>query len=277
MKPTKNVILSGATGFIGQHLVPILLKNNYKIIAITRDLKKAKKLDWFKDVEFINCNLHIEHPQIKLTEDSGLIHLAWQGLPNYQSTFHIEENLPRNYNFIKSLVQKGLKHALITGTCLEYGFQYGPLSTLHKPSPQNPYAIAKNTLRKNLETFSKEKTFTLQWARCFYMYGKGQSPNSILSQLDEAIDKKEKNFNMSGGEQLRDYLPVEKVAQHLFDLYISKKPGTYNICSGHPISIRRLVEEHIKERNSNIKLNLGHFPYPNYESMAFWGVPNFPK
>ncbi|MFM8742985.1 MAG: methyltransferase domain-containing protein, partial [Cytophagales bacterium] len=79
-------------------------------------------------------------------------------------------------------------------------------------------------------------------------------------------------FNMSGGEQLRDYLPVEAVAQQLFELYVSTRTGTYNICSGNPISVRRLVEERIKDRCASIQPNLGYYPYPDYEPMAFWGV-----
>ncbi len=47
--------------------------------------------------------------------------------------------------------------------------------------------------------------------------------------------------------------------------------GTYNICSGEPISIRRLVEARIAERGAAIQPELGRYPYPEYEAMAFWG------
>ena len=106
------------------------------------------------------------------------------------------------------------------------------------------------------------------------MYGKGQNPKSLMSQLDVAIKKGDPVFKMSGGEQLRDYLPIENVAQKLLDLFIKNKDGCFNICSGNPISVRRLVEERIKERGSDIKLDLGYYPYPDYEPMSFWGVRN---
>ena len=80
---------------------------------------------------------------------------------------------------------------------------------------------------------------------------------------------------MSGGEQLRDYLPIEDIVEQLADLYESGRCGTYNICSGKPISVRRLVEKRVKERGSNIKLNLGYYPYPDYEPMEFWGIREF--
>ena len=47
--------------------------------------------------------------------------------------------------------------------------------------------------------------------------------------------------------------------------------GIINCCNGKPISIRKLIEDHIKKRGKSIKLNLGYYSYPDYEPMAFWG------
>ena len=77
---------------------------------------------------------------------------------------------------------------------------------------------------------------------------------------------------MSGGEQLRDYLSVAEAAKHIVSLALIKKDiGTINVCSGSPISVRRLVEGWVKENGWSIRLNLGHYPYPDHEPMAFWG------
>ena len=77
---------------------------------------------------------------------------------------------------------------------------------------------------------------------------------------------------MSGGEQLRDYLPVAQAARYLVSLaLIEKDIGVVNVCSGTPISVRKLVEGWIKENGWPIRLNLGRYPYSDYEPMAFWG------
>ena len=102
----------------------------------------------------------------------------------------------------------------------------------------------------------------------FLYIWKRTNSNSLLSQLDSAINNN-KIFNMSGGEQLRDFLPIETVVEQIFELYVSKKKGAFNVCSGKPISIKELVENKIKERGSSIKLNLGYYPYPDYEPMQF--------
>jgi len=269
---TRQVIVSGATGFIGQHLVPLLINNGYEVIAIARNLTKAKSFEWFERVNFIELDLNRDTFKFRFKKGAGLIHLAWDGLPNYKSSFHIEKNLFSSYNFIKSLVCQGIEHVLVSGTCLEYGIQSGPLSSSLDTNPQIPYAIAKDSLRKFLNCLSSEKALNLQWARLFYSYGEGQNPNSIISQLDQAMVNNELIFNMSGGEQLRDYLPIEEVAIQLFQLYEYKKPGNYNICSGSPISVRSLVEQRIKNNRSNIKLGIGILPYSDYEPMEFWGI-----
>jgi dTDP-6-deoxy-L-talose 4-dehydrogenase (NAD+) len=266
-----QIIVSGATGFIGQHLIPLLLQAGHEIVAIGRDKDKARRFNWHDRVQFVALDYHHSTQQVIPKAGACLVHLAWQGLPNYKSLFHFEENLPKNYAFIKALVEAGVTKVLVTGTCFEYGFQSGPISAKHPTMPANPYALAKDCLRKYLESLQKEHPFTLQWARLFYMHGKGQNPNSILAQLDAAIAKGESHFNMSGGEQLRDYLPVEEVALQLSQILEQNENGIFNVCSGKPISIRRLVENRIKEKASSIRMNLGYYPYSELEPMAFWG------
>jgi dTDP-6-deoxy-L-talose 4-dehydrogenase (NAD+) len=77
---------------------------------------------------------------------------------------------------------------------------------------------------------------------------------------------------MSAGEQLRDYLPVNELASHLVALAMRRPDaGVVNVCSGRPVSVRSLVERWVQENGWEIALELGYYPYPDYEPMAFWG------
>jgi dTDP-6-deoxy-L-talose 4-dehydrogenase (NAD+) len=68
-------------------------------------------------------------------------------------------------------------------------------------------------------------------------------------------------------------LPVEDVAGQITRLAMAgNNVGAINICSGKPISVRKLVERWLEENNWDIELNLGYYPYPDYEPMAFWGA-----
>ncbi|BEU22376.1 NAD(P)-dependent oxidoreductase [Paraburkholderia sp. 22B1P] len=269
-----KIVVTGATGFIGAHLVSELLSRGHEILALVRNESNARSFHWSSEVRLVTADIGCRDSGFfeRLGDQDAIIHLAWPGLPNYHAPFHFEENLPTAYRFLTQCVTAGISQVLVTGTCFEYGMREGCLSEGLECQPTNAYSLAKDTLRKFLEVWGQQRPFTLQWARLFYMYGEGQNPRSLLAQLDRAIDDGDAVFNMSGGEQLRDYLPVEQVAQRLALLVEHPElTGVTNICSGAPISVRRLVEQRIAERDAQIALNLGHYPYPSYEPMAFWG------
>lgn len=269
-----KVLVTGATGFIGNYVIQELLNHGCRIIATSRNFEKAKSYEWFSEVHYVPYDLNVVREDCFqfFQEPELMIHMAWEGLPNYKDLFHLEKNLFSNYWFLKNMVAHGLKSMVVTGTCFEYGMQSGALHENMETKPNNPYALAKDTLRKFLEQLQKKIDFDLIWLRLFYVYGKGQNPNAILSQLDQALENRLTFFNMSGGEQLRDYLPVERVAEYIVKIATQNKVrGIINCCSGIPISIRKLVESFLEKRQKNIHLNLGYYPYPDHEPMAFWG------
>lgn len=269
--------MTGATGFIGNHVISALLsRGDVEVIATATSAEKAETKDWFSQVQFVVHTISGTGNQEGLFEKfhqpDALIHLAWQGLPNYKQLFHFEEVLPAQYAFIKSLVSQGLKDVTVTGTCFEYGMQEGCLSEAMSAMPANPYALAKDTLRRFLEALKVVMPFSLKWTRLFYMYGEGQSETAILPQLARAIERGDAIFNMSGGEQQRDYLPVEDVAKNIISIALQNEVvGIINCASNRPMKIRQLVENYLSATHANIELNLGYYPYPDYESFAFWG------
>ncbi len=273
----REIIVTGATGFIGRNIVPELCKLGYKVCLITRDKDFCKKLFKFLPAKIIEWDIKDGAPKIVIKNSTTLLHMAWEDLPNYESIHHIERNFTSSYALIKGFVEQGISSVVVTGTCLEYGMQSGCLKVNDVCNPITPYGLAKHSLHKSLLFLQNKMAFDLAWARLFYITGEGQSPNAVIPQLDSAIDRNDLQFNMSKGEQLRDYLPVKTVVDHLTTLLIQRSNGTFNISSGTPISIRQLVENRIKERKSNIKMNLGYYPYSKHEPMAFWGQPNTPK
>lgn len=268
-----NVLVTGATGFLGRHVVSHLLRKGYKVTAVARRIERLAEMPWRDSVNFIPCDIHDPSlDSLLFGHADAMIHLPWPELPHYRSFANIEVTLPADYFFLKGLIQSGLKHLLVAGTCFEYGLQNGCLHEELTPNPVTAYGLAKDSLRRYLQALQQEYPYCMQWTRMFYMYGEGQHHNSLLPQLDRAIERGDTEFNMSGGEQLRDYLPVETAASYLVSLMeLSDFDGIVNVCSGTPISVRRLVEERVASRNASIKLNLGFYPYLDYEPMAFWG------
>lgn len=272
----RKILVTGASGFIGRYVVESLLDEDVEIIATSANEEKARQLPWISRVTYIPFDLTGFDPAVNYYEFFGrpdsIIHLAWEGLPNYKSEFHVDVNYPRHAAFLENLVKHGLRDITVTGSCMEYGMQEGAIREEQPALADHAYGRGKEALRKFLVGLGAEYRIPVKWARLFYMYGKGQSPKSLLSQLEKALESGEPGFNMSGGEQVRDYMPVDQVAAYIVRIALQNEiAGTINVCSGKPISVKQLVEDYLRKTGRTIHLNLGFYPYTDYEPMSFWG------
>ena len=268
-----TIAVTGGTGFIGRHVIAELLRRGIHP-TIARRRGNSSTTAHMPEGTTVECD--VTAPPAAVFEALGrpdtLIHLAWGGLPKYRSMRHIDEELPAHYRFLRDLITSGLQHCVVAGSCLEYGRQSGELDETCRPHPSTPYGFAKDALRRQLEFLAAERPFALTWTRLFYTYGEGQPATSLYPQLRAAVLRGDTRFDMSLGEQVRDYLPVEQVAQAIVSLALRHHgAGIVNVCSGEPVSVRRLVETWVREHAWPIELNLGRYTYPDYEPLAFWG------
>jgi nucleoside-diphosphate-sugar epimerase len=267
-----QIAITGATGFVGRHVLAELAARGLAAVAATRHDDASRPPS--PNVKWVTLDIAAspERAFERLGEPDVLIHLAWGGLPHYRARLHFETELPAHYAFLRGLVEAGLKSMVVAGTCLEYGLRGGLLVESDPTQPVTPYGFAKDMLRRQLEYLQRDRPFLLTWARLFFMHGEGQAQTSLFSQLRRAVEHGDAAFAMSGGEQLRDYLSVAEVARHLVSLALrGENAGPVNVCSGVPRSVRGLVEQWLREHDKHIALDLGRYPYPDYEPMAFWG------
>ena len=235
-----KALVTGATGFIGKHLTRDLLNAGYDVSVAVRSREKLKESGLEKEVSCFLFDLDaipegdlwsfFQRPDI-------VFHLAWEGLPNYSSLHHIEKNLPRHYRFLKGLAQEGCPRILVTGTCAEYGNQSGRLNEAGPALPDNAYATAKYLLYLMSRIVCERYGRILLWTRIFYLTGERGRP-SLFDDLGQAIRRGNESFDLSGGEQLRDFLSVEEVAFKLRKISeIADQSMLINVGSGSPVSI----------------------------------------
>ncbi len=271
-----KVLVTGATGFIGNYVVPILLLRGHEVITTSSGLLANGDFSWYGQVthlplDFNNLDKDRNYFEYFLEPDC-IIHLAWQGLPNYQSDFHINENLPSHKIFLQSLFTNGLTDITITGTCYEYGLQEGELLEDATCKPVTQYGEAKNQLLEWLIPYSQEKKVIFKWLRLFYLYGEGQGEKALYTQMVKAVEAKSEVFNMSLGKQERDFLPVQMLADFIVTASLQKEvTGVINCCSGMPVTVEKFVEDFFESAAHRPQLNKGYFPYPTHEPMCFWG------
>jgi dTDP-6-deoxy-L-talose 4-dehydrogenase (NAD+) len=210
----------------------------------------------------------------RIGNPDALVHLAWGGLPHYRSMHHLEHELPAHSSFLESCIRAGLRKVLVAGTCLEYGMQSGELSENSACLPVTAYAEAKCGLYRHLSMLRDTHEFSLGWLRLFYLFGPGQAPTSLYAQLRAAVESGATSFDMSAGDQIRDFLAVKEAAAYMAALTMTPlDTDLINICGGKPTTVLDMVRAWLLDWNVDMKLNCGVFPYPDYEPFEFWGNP----
>lgn len=264
-----RVAVTGASGFVGRHVTKALVERGADVVvAMHRTVPPA--LD---GVECVTLDIADpgSDPFSTLGRPDVLVHLAWAGLPHYRAASHVDDELPKQKHFLRACLAGGLRRVAITGTCLEYGMAAGELDELRTATPATAYAKAKHLLAADIEQVCAEVGADFTWMRLFYLFGEGQAPTSLYSQLCSAVRRGDTHFPMSPGDQQRDFLPIDVAASHIAALALGPGSGRVNICSGQPTTIHAMATQWLAQWGADIVLERGMYPYPDYEPFAFWG------
>lgn len=266
-----RIAITGASGFVGRYVLRELRSRGLQAPVTTFRHSHTESALLSREVS-LDIHAPGPNPFTALGNPDLLLHFAWSGLPKYDSMHHLTQELPAHASFLTACVRSGVKRVVVAGTCFEYGLASGEIEENQALKPVTRYGEAKARLFEHMTSLRETIPFELVWPRLFYLFGSGQSPNSLYSQLQAAIAQGEESFDMSGGEQVRDYLPIEDAARQVTDVAIAVGDiGAVNICSGVPIRLKDQVSRWLDEAGSSMRMNLGRFPYPSFEPMSFWG------
>jgi nucleoside-diphosphate-sugar epimerase len=264
----KKVLVTGAGGYIGRHVVSELLNLGAEVIATDLDIDNIDSR-----ATSIKSDIFSGSPEIykELNSPDVLLHMAWKDGFVHNSDSHLKY-LSKHYEFIINMVQGGLKHVAVMGTMHEIGYYEGVISENTPTNPISMYGIAKDALRKSIQLYLKDKDVVLQWLRAYYIYGDDKKNNSIFAKIIQANEDGKELFPFTTGKNKYDFIRVEDLAKQISATVVQNKVnGIINCCSGIPISLAEKVEAFIKESNFNIKLKYGAFPDRPYDSPAVWG------
>ena len=262
-----KVLVTGAGGYIGRHVVKYLLDNN--IEAIANDFND-ERLDKRAIINTTNI-FEVDNPYKVLGEPDVCIHLAWKDGFVHNSNAHMEY-LSDHYKFIDKMLSSGLKQIVVMGSMHEVGYYEGAIDENTPCNPLSLYGIAKDSLRRSSKMLAEKYGALWQWIRAYYIFGDDKYASSIFAKLQQAASDGKKTFPFTTGKNKYDFIHIEKLAEMITQVALQKEvTGVINCCSGKPVSLAEQVEWYIKENKLDIKLEYGVFPDRAYDSPAVWG------
>jgi len=272
-----KILITGASGFIGGAIVKRLqINSTVELICTTRHKSEASEKNIFFDLFSTNFE---DNLLLKFGSPDLVLHCAWGNVKKINSLKHLDTELSYHMRFIENLARNGAKKIVVLGSCFEYGKQNGEVNENQIPNPNTTYAVAKDTLRRYIEFLNIKYEFDFQWLRIFYVYDEmGLEGSNIISLLKKAVDRGDKVFDMSLGEQCLDYTELKELSQMIEKIILQNKfNGIINCCSGKPIMVNELIQKSLKKWDRKINFNRGKYPYREFESLLIWGNRNLYK
>ncbi len=265
-----KILVTGANGYIGSHVVDKLINMNHEVIAVDFNNNKINPKAKYLNVDILNEANQKNLYEILQKPDCAM-HLAWQDGFNHYAQSHIN-NMVAHFNFIKNLIDSGIKSVSVMGTAHEIGYHEGKITENTPCNPLSYYGIAKNTLRELVFVYSKDKSVSIKWLRAYYITGDDRNNHSVFTKMLEADEKGQEEFPFTKGTNQFDFIDINELALQIATASVQNNiDGIINVCSGEPVALKDKAEEFIKENNLKIKLQLGVFPQRKYDSPVVYG------
>lgn len=241
-----KILITGGTGFIGRHCLPLLLERGDEVHATTSKVIEQNE-NWPTSVNWHQVDLLDSEQLLNLMElirPTHLLHLAWVVTPGiYWESVDNFRWVASSLEILRLFAQNGGQRVVTAGSCAEYNWDYGLCREGLTPlEPKTTYGICKHALNILQEKLALNMGVSSAWGRIFSLYGPHEFSGRLVPSVISSLLKGE-TTNCTHGEQIRDLLHVEDVAAAFVALLHSDVTGAVNIASGRAVALKEVIGE----------------------------------
>ncbi len=251
-----NILVSGASGFIGKSFIKeALKKKGSKVYAISRKkrITTNPRLVWIKN--------QLDENNKCFKKINVLVHLAATGIHKTKIAEDVYDvNIFKSLKLINNLIVSGCKNFVIISTSSEYGDRKKNLkhiSITTKRTPDTHYSKSKSIFTDIIEKISAKSDCKFRILRLFPVYGNGESSNRLYPSLVEAA-KKGLNFILKNPSEVRDFTNVNFVAKIILEACSftkkDKKFKIYHVSSNQKMTVYEFSKKIWKKYKATGKL-----------------------
>lgn len=271
-----RVLVTGASGFIGRHLVAaLMLEADVHVLSAragTRvpgthrhrvDLRRAAPTALLREIR-----PHVIYHLAAPTES----HVALPDRAYYESI------VIATHNLLEAARDAGVTRVVLAGSAKEYGNTAPAEARLREsdlPRPLTPYAVAKLACTHMAAVYHRRDALAVTTLRLFPVFGPGMPEQSLIVRAMRAAARGQE-LPMTPGRQTRDFIYVDDAVRAFQAAGAAAVPysGVLNVCTGSAISVRQAARRVFELAGTRAMLRPGALPYPPFEIRNLCGDPS---
>jgi len=252
-----KVLVTGAGGFSGRHLIQYLASNSSAQIYRT-SLTPRNESNW------LACDLTKSKETSALIAEVGpdqIYHMAGVRTNEYQTDYNV--NVLSTLNLLEYIAQtKTPCRVLLVGSSAEYGFvaeKDNPVSEDHPLAPLSIYGLTKVFQTCLMKFYCSRYHLDVIMARPFNLSGQGMSGKLFLGHVYRQVEAYKagliSKISVGNLEHRRDYVPIEQAVRYYALIMQQGKPGeVFNVGSGVSIGTRDLLRRILEESGLSLEI-----------------------
>ena len=257
-----RILVTGGAGFIGSHVVKILLGKGYEVVVLD-NLSSSKKDSVDRRAQLIIGDINNPTQSRKALKGAeAVIHMA--GLIIVPESVkdpikYCENNVVGTVSFLESMRAENVKKIIFSSSACVYGNPAKlPIKEDAPVNPDNPYGASKASIEAFLQSFHSVFGFDVVILRYFNPYGPGEmhdpETHAIPNFIKATLAKKPIPLYWQG-EQVRDFIYIEDLAQAHVDVLPLSGYEIFNIGCEKGVKVKDVVDEIFKIAGYEVPIN----------------------